>query len=79
MDVLWEVTPVTAESSHLRIVHEWTGPEWPLIGGLAADLVIGPHFVSAIASRTLAGVGREAARQGALKARPAGGPAHPGS
>ena len=40
----------------VRVVHEWDGPRWPLIGRLAANLVIGPHFVSAIAKRTLAGV-----------------------
>lgn len=62
MDVLWEVTPLGEDSSRLRIVHEWTGPEWPLIGGFAADKVIGPHFVSAIAGRTLAGVASEAER-----------------
>jgi ribosome-associated toxin RatA of RatAB toxin-antitoxin module len=75
MDVLWEVTPIGEGASRLSIVHEWTGPEWPLIGGLAADLVIGPHFVSAIAGRTLAGVAREAERRAAL----AGQPARPGS
>ena len=29
---------------------------WPLIGRLAAQLVIGPVFVHGIASRTLAGI-----------------------
>jgi len=60
MDVVWEVTPVDDERTLLRIVHEWTGPEWPLIGRFAADHVIGPHFVSHIAGRTLAGIAREA-------------------
>jgi ribosome-associated toxin RatA of RatAB toxin-antitoxin module len=63
MDVLWEVVPSGEGGTRLRIVHEWTGPEWPLIGGIAADVVIGPHFVSAIAGRTLAGVAREAERR----------------
>jgi len=62
MDVLWQVTPAGAGRSHLRIVHEWDGPPWPLIGGFAADHVIGPHFIHFIASRTLAGVAREAER-----------------
>jgi hypothetical protein len=62
MDVLWEVTPLPDGRSHLRILHEWDGPAWPLIGRLAANAVIGPHFVSAIAGRTLAGVAREAER-----------------
>ena len=42
------------------IVHEWNGPAWPLIGHLAADLIIGPVFIHGIASRTLAGVKRRA-------------------
>ena len=63
MDVLWEVTGLPDGRSHLRILHEWEGPEWPLIGRFAANAVIGPHFVSAIAGRTLAGVAREAERR----------------
>lgn len=63
MDVRWEVSPGTDGGSHLRIVHEWDGPDWPLIGGIAADRVIGPHFVSHIAGRTLAGICREAERR----------------
>ena len=69
MDVLWEVIPLAEDRSHIRIVHQWSGPPWPLIGGFASRGVIGPHFVSAIAGRTLAGVAREAER------RAAGGPA----
>jgi ribosome-associated toxin RatA of RatAB toxin-antitoxin module len=65
MDVKWSFQPRPDGSTFVRIVHEWNGPEWPLIGGAAANLVIGPHFVSAIAQRTLAGVGREAERQAA--------------
>ena len=56
MDVLWEVRDLGDGSSHLRIVHDWTGPKWPLIGGFAANHVIGPHFINHIAGRTLAGV-----------------------
>ena len=63
MDVLWEVTPLAEDRTQIRVVHEWTGPSWPLIGRFAADVVIGPHFVSAIAGRTLAGVAREAERR----------------
>jgi ribosome-associated toxin RatA of RatAB toxin-antitoxin module len=59
MDVLWTVAPESA-GSRATIVHEWTGPQWPLIGGMAANWVIGPVFVSGIASRTLAGIGRAA-------------------
>jgi coenzyme Q-binding protein COQ10 len=62
MDVLWEVAP-HGRGSRLRIVHEWTGPSWPLAGSVAADLVIGPFFISHIAGRTLAGVAAEAERR----------------
>jgi hypothetical protein len=60
MDVLWTITPDGKGGSDVRIVHEWTGPAWPLIGGIAARVVIGPVFVHGIASRTLAGVRRAA-------------------
>ena len=42
----------------MTIVHEWTGPRWPLIGSAAAAWVIGPVFIHGIASRTLAGIRR---------------------
>jgi ribosome-associated toxin RatA of RatAB toxin-antitoxin module len=61
MDVRWEFLP-HHDGSRVRIVHEWAGPSWPLLGTFAANLVIGPGFVSAIAQRTLAGVGAEAER-----------------
>lgn len=60
MDVLWEVLPQEGGKTLLRITHDWTGPKWPLVGGLAADAVIGPHFISVIAGRTLGGVIRSA-------------------
>lgn len=63
MDVRWEFVPALDGGTLVRVVHEWDGPRWPLIGGLAARLVIGPHFVSAIARRTLAGVCAAAERQ----------------
>jgi hypothetical protein len=57
MQVTWRL--VEAEGGvNVEIVHTWTGPSWPLIGGLAADLVIGPVFIHGIASRTLAGIKR---------------------
>ncbi|HEX9886664.1 MAG TPA: SRPBCC family protein [Longimicrobiales bacterium] len=60
MDVLWEVTEQARGRTLLRIVHEWDGPAWPLIGPLAARTVINRHFISAIARRTLVGVARSA-------------------
>jgi ribosome-associated toxin RatA of RatAB toxin-antitoxin module len=62
MDVSWEFIRA-AGSTLVRVIHEWPGPSWPLIGGLAARHVIGPHFVSAIARRTIAGVCAEAERR----------------
>lgn len=55
MDVRWSVVPDGKECD-VTIVHEWGGPRWPLIGGAAAEWVIGPVFVHGIASRTLAGL-----------------------
>jgi hypothetical protein len=63
MDVKWSFTQRNDGSTLVSIVHEWEGPAWPLIRGIAANLVIGPHFISAIATRTLAGVAREAEAQ----------------
>ena len=64
MDVLWTIE-AEGNGTRATIVHQWTGPGWPLIGGIAANLVIGPIFVSGIASRTLAGIRRAAeARDG---------------
>ena len=64
MEVVWRIEP-RGEETEVTIVHEWAGPRWPLVGGVAADWVIGPVFIHGIASRTLAGIGRhvEAARQ----------------
>jgi hypothetical protein len=66
MDVLWEVRAEGGDTTRLRIVHEWSGPPWPLIGGLSADRVIGPRFISHIAGLTLGGIVRaaEAAHRG---------------
>ena len=55
MNVEWQFHQ-EAEGVAVTIVHQWTGPDWPVIGRLAADWVIGPVFIHGIASRTLAGV-----------------------
>jgi hypothetical protein len=59
MDVEWSFEAVT-RGTLVRLVHAWDGPSWPLIGVFAATQVIGPVFIHGIASRTLAGLGREA-------------------
>ncbi len=57
MDVVWRLVP-EGPATRVTIVHQWDGPRWPLISGLAANWVIGPVFVHGIASRTLAGLAR---------------------
>lgn len=59
MDVLWSIVP-EGNGTRATILHEWNGPSWPLLGGPAANWVIGPVFVHGIASRTLAGIARAA-------------------
>jgi len=61
MDVVWRLVEEPGGVA-VTIVHQWTGPAWPIIGALAARLVIGPVFIHGIASRTLAGIKREAER-----------------
>jgi coenzyme Q-binding protein COQ10 len=59
MDVEWSFE-ATAAGTHVRVLHVWNGPRWPLLGAVAATTVIGPVFVHGIASRTLAGLARVA-------------------
>ena len=56
MAVVWTINPTPDGWSDVTIVHEWNGPQWPVIGRLAARQIIGPVFVHGIASRTLAGL-----------------------
>ena len=62
MEVVWRLVEDGEGKGvvDVEIVHTWDGPRWPLIGRLAADLVIGPIFIHGIASRTLAGIKRAA-------------------
>ena len=57
MDVVWRLVENNG-GVDAEVVHTWSGPRWPLVGRLAADLVIGPVFIHGIASRTLAGIKR---------------------
>ena len=61
MDVEWSFEDVQG-GTHVRLLHVWDGPRWPLIGVYAATTVIGPVFIHGIASRTLAGLGAAAER-----------------
>lgn len=61
MDVVWRLAEDgggARRAVDVEIVHTWDGPKWPLIGRLAANVVIGPVFIHGIASRTLAGIKR---------------------
>jgi len=71
MDVEWQFEQRSG-GTHVRIVHVWDGPRWPLIGVFAATAVIGPVFVHGIAERTLAGLASAAERE----ARQANGSSH---
>lgn len=62
MIVRWEVIPTDVDTL-LRITHSWEGPAWPLVRRPAWEYLIGPHFVSAIAQRTLEGITIEAQRR----------------
>lgn len=62
MTVRWEILPAGVETL-MRISHSWDGPRWPLVQEPAWTRLIGPHFVSYIARRTLAGIAVEAERQ----------------
>jgi ribosome-associated toxin RatA of RatAB toxin-antitoxin module len=64
MDVVWQLAARLAEVE-VTIVHEWSGPTWPLIGSVAARFLIGPVFIHGIASRTLAGIKRAVEREAA--------------
>lgn len=61
MEVEWQFAAIPG-GAHVRIVHAWNGPRWPLVGSIAARGVIGPVFVHGIASRTLAGLAHAAER-----------------
>ena len=73
MDVEWTFEEV-AGGTHIRVLHVWNGPTWPLVGSTVATTVIGPVFVHGIASRTLAGLVRIAE----LQSREQGAPFHGG-
>jgi hypothetical protein len=49
--VAWTFDPGPS-SVNVRIDHEFA-PPWPVVGGIVADHIIGPHFVAAIAGQTL--------------------------
>jgi hypothetical protein len=52
MDVAW-LFNVMDGAVDVTIDHDFT-PPWPIVGGPVANGIIGPHFVEAIAGKTLA-------------------------
>ena len=64
MDVEWSFAD-HEDGTHVRLIHVWDGPRWPLIRGIAATLVIGPVFIHGIASLTLEGLARVAEHRAA--------------
>ena len=60
MDVEWTFAPLAEGRTTVTITHRWSGPPWPLLRRVAADLVIGPLFIHAVAQKTLAGIARVA-------------------
>ncbi|HYN81454.1 MAG TPA: SRPBCC family protein [Gemmatimonadaceae bacterium] len=72
MDVEWSFRTVGAQSAappgraargtHVKILHVWDGPPIPLLGIVAATMIIGPVFIHGIASRTLEGLAVTAER-----------------
>ncbi len=75
MDVEWRLTGAgdgeAGRRTRVVIVHDWEGPGWPLIGRLAAERVIGPHFIRVVADRTLSGIRARAERE--ARGKPEGG------
>jgi Polyketide cyclase / dehydrase and lipid transport len=51
MDVAWTFAEVPGGTA-VRIDHDFS-PPWPVVGGVIAERIIGPHFVEAIAGKTL--------------------------
>ncbi len=62
MEVAWRFEPV-GDAWTVSIEHE-VELAWPLIGRLAAERIIGPQFIDAIAGRTLRTIKRMAEASG---------------
>jgi hypothetical protein len=70
MDVEWRYEPLDGgRRTRIVLEHVWDGPRWPLIGPVAATMVIGPVFVHGIAIRTMAGLAAAAVRAARTEGR----------
>ncbi|MDP8922584.1 MAG: SRPBCC family protein [Chloroflexota bacterium] len=67
MDVEWRIEPRDDDSVEVTIEH-WLALDWPVIGGFAAERIIGPLFVENIAGKTLRRI-KEIAEGGSLEGR----------
>lgn len=70
MEVEWSFRPLEA-GVEVAIRHRLE-LAWPLVGGLVAERLIGPHFVAAIAGRTLRRIKELAEAEEARRARAGG-------
>jgi len=69
MEVEWAFAPQGDGAVRVSILHDLPRlAGWPLIGGLVADEVVGPFFVSNIAGKTLGRI-KELAEAGARRRR----------
>ncbi len=69
MEVEWAFAPQGAGAVRVSILHDLRGlAGWPLLGGVVADRVVGPFFVSDIAGKTLGRI-KELAEAGARRGR----------
>ncbi|MFQ5678036.1 MAG: SRPBCC family protein [Gemmatimonadota bacterium] len=77
MEVSWRLQEA-GDGTRIVILHDWDGPRWPALGGVAASLVIGPGFIRVVADRTLKGIRRhvESGGRPGTRARAAAGALH---
>lgn len=68
MNVVWQLQSLEGGTG-VTIVHDWSGPPWPVVGPTAANWVIGPVFIHGIAARTLAGIAKHVEEGGAAGQR----------
>lgn len=71
MEVSWRLEK-SGGGTRIVILHQWSGPRWPIVGRPAAARVIGPHFIRVVADRTLSGI-RDHVEAGGARVSPRDG------
>ncbi len=66
LESTWVLLPAD-EGTVVRVMYQWDGPSWPLIGRPAARYILGPHVFSPIVHHILRGLCGEAERLAALE------------